>query len=436
MSCIKYNNFAKDLRISGNVPYPYYYPYISSCPNIVGDPCAKEISCYFDYNGVYDPLRGTGTCHDNQQNNNICYKDRDPRLEKYDYLCYDQTPYQDPSICQQFAVQRLVSNLFEFARNFDINLLDPWGIVIADDVVWVANAGTGLITTYDLLGCPLGPIINVFGSVNNIGGPTGIVYNNSLEFIIRSGRVSGPAYIIVATIDGTINGYNFSVDPINAILVVDNTANNSVYRGLAIARINNRLLDYHNNLFLYAADFYNGKIDVFDSNFNQINNFSFLDEFSGDPIPEDYAPFNIVNIGDLLYVLYAKQDPFDNQYELPGTGNGYISIFSTNGTFIKRFVSRCVLNAPWGLALVPSWFGYPAGAIMVSNSGDGTINIFDCEGKFLGKLKDEEGHDICVDGLRALVNNPNYLRIIYWTASSNSFLDANVGTITSQAIEC
>lgn len=316
------------------------------------------------------------------------------------------------------------------AKHFDMNLLDPWGIVLVNDTVWVANAGTGLIIVYNLIGKPLCTMINVFGSSSNIAEPTGIDHNSNLDaFFIVKGSISYSSTILVATRNGTISGYNFELDPDNSILVIDKTANNSVYTGLAIVNtsIKNKI-----NSTLYVTDFYNQHIDVFDSKFNSITTYPFIDQYSSDPIPSDFAPFNIVNIGDFLYVTYAKQNPSDNQYALPGKSNGFVSIFTPTGDFVKRFASRGTLNVPWGIVLAPSWFGYPAGSLLISNFGDGTINVFDGQGKYLGNMKDKSYNDLNMEGIRGLALNPNYNKILYWTSSANNLRDAYMGTINTR----
>lgn len=328
--------------------------------------------------------------------------------------------YPDPCVNLRFSVHNLVANYPNLARNFDINLLNPWGIVVVNDIVWVANNGAGVITSYNLLGLPLISIINVFGAADNVACPTGIVHNPTNGFIVMSGRLSGPSTFLIATMDGTINGYNITVDPDNSYVVVDSSTNNSVYTGLTIAEN-----------CLYVADFYNKKIDTFDLNFTKITNYCFVDECTTDPIPYDYAPFNIVYLCGVLFVLYAKQNPKDNQYEFAGPGNGYISIFTLKGIFIKRFASRGVLDTPWGMVRAPSWFGFPAGAVMVANTGDGIINVFKDDGKFIGRLKDCSFSDICIDGVRGLAHSATCNGIIYWTADSNNMRNSFMGTINS-----
>lgn len=355
--------------------------------------------------------------------NDILYGDRCYYL--YDanpvQCCYEQTPYADPSYCNNFTVAFLASNKVCDARNFDINLLDPYGILIINDVIWVASAGTGLITSYNLEGGPLCMSINVFGPGENIASPTAIVVNTNVTgFLIMTDSKRRPSTFIISTRDGTVNGYNADVQCDTSIVLIDNSANNSVYTGMT----------YYNSA-IYLADFYNAKIDVYDKDLNKLA-YPFIDEYSTDPIPADYAPFNIVTIIDMLYVAYAKQDPRDNQRELHGQGNGYISVFTPKGIFVKRFASRGPLNAPWGIVLAPSEFGFPAGSIMVSNSGNGSISVFDCEGNCLGNLKDGNGNEIIIDGIRALVINPCYRKNVYFSSQSADNLKvARIGAIYS-----
>src|SRR5207244_876390 len=80
-------------------------------------------------------------------------------------------------------------------------------------------------------------------------------------------------------------------------------------------------------------DFHNNKIDIFDWNFQPVTTFSLIDP----TLPPNFAPFNIVNIKDFLFVLYAKQKLPDKRDDEAGLGNGFINIFKPDGTFVKLF---------------------------------------------------------------------------------------------------
>ena len=144
----------------------------------------------------------------------------------------------------------------------------------------------------------------------------------------------------------------------------------------------------------------------------QLVNMSFMDG----SIPAGYAPFNIQNIDNKLYVMYAKPRPGGSE---SGPGLGYINIFNPDGTLVKRFISNGQLNAPWGIAKAPASFWGDGGVpnrILVGNFGDGRINVFDENGNFQGQLR-AHGNPIVLEGLWAITFaptsatavNPNWL---------------------------
>lgn len=410
MAYLQFQDYYRNLLLSGRLPMPYpnQSPYIHSSPNLSNENCGDGGICREI--GSWGPIANDYQYYAWHHQYNSYMEDE----------CYDAPmPYQDPSTALNFISINLVSNIPDCSRNIDPNLLDPWGIVVIGDTIWITNSGSGLITRYNLLGIPLLPAINIFGPFCNIAQPTGIVYNcNIFAFPLIKANISESASIIVATRDGTINGYNGQIDSCSSALLIDNSMNNSVYTGLELV-----------NNILYAVDFYNQCIDTYDGNLYKITMGAFEDKCIEDPIPVDFAPYNIINIGDVLYVTYARQNPVDNQYEFLGPGHGYINIFTLDGIFIKRFASRCCLNAPWGMAVSPSCFGYPAGSLLISNFGDNTINIFDPCGVYLGKMKDKSGIDLFIMGIRGLYVNTNHDRIVYWTSRGNNLKEAYIGSI-------
>jgi len=212
--------------------------------------------------------------------------------------------------------------------------------------------------------------------------PTGAIFNNTTGFVVGT----APARFIFASEDGTITAWNSGT---TAVLEVDNSGSDTIYKGLALASSGA-------NNYLYAADFHNGKIDIFDSNFAPA---TLAGSFSDPTIPAGFAPFDIQAIGGNLYVTYAKQDD-QKEDDVPGIGNGFINVFDTSGTFLKRFASNGSLNSPWGLTMAPASFGPFGGALLVGNFGDGAINAFDpTTGALLGQLEDPKGNVISIQGL-------------------------------------
>jgi uncharacterized protein (TIGR03118 family) len=295
-----------------------------------------------------------------------------------------------------FAQLNLVSDLPGVARHTDPNLVNPWGIVTSKNgSIQVANNGTGTSTAYfgngDSFPNGTTPLVISIPGPGGVGSgkPTGLVLNKTNGFVIRKGNVSAPATYLFATEDGTIAGWNKSVDPTHAIIVIDNSASKAIYKGLAIG-------SSHGRDFIYATNFHDNRVEMYDRNFRLVKVFT-------DPnVPSDFAPFGIRKIHGKLYVTFAKQDA-DKEDDVPGQGNGFVDVFSTNGDFIERLISRGELNSPWGLALAPEGFGKFEFALLVGNFGNGRINAFDIEsGKFLGTLRDFDANPLVIEGLWAL----------------------------------
>src|SRR5262249_6246479 len=150
---------------------------------------------------------------------------------------------------------------------------------------------------------------------------------------------------------------------------------------------------------LYAADFGLGTVDVFDQDFRPVAR---PGSFHDPNLPGGFAPFNIQNINNLLFVTYAQQDE-DRTEDVAGAGHGFIDVYDTDGSLIRRFASQGALNSPWGLALAPPEFGPFGGAALVGNNGDGHINAYDPgSGRFLGQLGDDNGIPLAIPDLWAL----------------------------------
>jgi uncharacterized protein (TIGR03118 family) len=294
-----------------------------------------------------------------------------------------------------YQTNNLVSDGFVAADHTDPNLVNAWGIAFNPNaVVWVASNGAGVSTLYDGLGVPQTLVVTVPlpGSVSGASTPTGIVFNSSSDFKVSKGDTSGAAAFIFATEDGTISGWSPGVDPTNAILMVDNSASGAVYKGLALGGNGTA----H---FLYATNFKTGQIDVFDSSFHPA---TLSGSFSDPKIPDDFAPFGIQNINGDIYVTYAKRDPATLD-DVKGRGLGFVNVFDTNGTLIRRVATKGKLNAPWGLAMAPADFGKFSNRLLVGNFGDGRINAFDiATSRAAGTLQTSQGHDLKIDGLWGL----------------------------------
>jgi uncharacterized protein (TIGR03118 family) len=101
-------------------------------------------------------------------------------------------------------------------------------------------------------------------------------------------------------------------------------------------------------------------------------------------------------------VSYARQDALGHD-DVAGAGNGFVDVYDTDGSPLKRLISNGSLNSPWGLALTTANFGAFSNDLLVGNFGDGIINAFDpTTGAFLGRLEDSGGNPIVIEGLWGL----------------------------------
>jgi len=154
---------------------------------------------------------------------------------------------------------------------------------------------------------------------------------------------------------------------------------------------------------LVATDFHDGTVDVYDATYE---NSALQHPFVDSTIPAGFAPFNVMPVGDAVYVTYAKQDA-DKQDDEAGPGNGYVSQFKTDGTYVKTLISGGALNSPWAVAMAPSNFGDLAGMLLVGNFGDGTIHAYDpATGALVGQLTNGTGAPLLIPGLWDLKVGP------------------------------
>jgi len=317
----------------------------------------------------------------------------------------------------KFATHELITTN---KKNPDPSLINPWGITQDNDYIWIANNATGTITNYNLFGKKLSNIINVPSTNNNKSSPTDIVINYSNGFLITQNSLSVPSYMIIATENGTICGYNPQIDPINAITIINNSSTNAVYTGLILVKN-----------YLYATDFHNKKIDVFDSNFSLNSNFQFIDTSIINQIPADFAPYNIEQIQNKLYVSYAQQLSPANISVKNGKGNGYINIFDLNGEFLSRFASKGNLSSPWAMIIAPITLGCFVNYLLVGNFGNGQINIYDFNGNYLTKLKNKYNDPLLIFGLHALIV-VRVSQLVYFSTGTDTEMDGIIGDIIEE----
>src|SRR5438105_7359192 len=289
-----------------------------------------------------------------------------------------------------YTVTNLVSDVPGLAVHLDPDLVNAWGLTaLPTSPWWVADNGTDVSTLYRADGSKVPLTVQVPSS------PTGAVSNTGSHFVVSNATGSGPALFIFATKEGKILGWNPTVSLMQTQVAVDHSGLGAVYKGLAIAST-------PTGDFLYATDFHNGRVDVFDGNFQQVNT---PGAFVDPGIPRGYAPFGIQNVNGTIVVTYAKQDAAAHD-DVAGQGHGFVDMFDASGTFLRRVATHGQLNSPWGIAMAPADFGAFGGDLLVGNFGDGQISAFEPQpdGTFelVGQLRTSNRTVLTIDGLWAL----------------------------------
>jgi uncharacterized protein (TIGR03118 family) len=239
----------------------------------------------------------------------------------------------------------------------DAQLVNPWGLAASrDGPWWVSNEGRSTSTLYSGEGRKQALTVAV------PGGPTGVVFNGGPGFVVRGNGVAAPARFIYACEDGMIRGWAPTVPSgwsRQAVVAVDTGASGALFRGVTLARGK-----------LYATDFHNDRILVFDSKWRPVVKAgAFVDRAK----PDWYAPFGIQAIGDRIFVTYAYRAPVNGNDAPHG---GYVDEFDLEGRWIARVGHTHELDEPWGVALAPPGFGRFGGDLLVANFGSGKINAY------------------------------------------------------------
>jgi uncharacterized protein (TIGR03118 family) len=327
---------------------------------------------------------------------------------------------------QHYTQVNLDANVSGAAEAVDTHLVNAWGLARSSGSAWwVSDEGTGFATLYNGAGAKQSLVVTIPKSNPNdptfpTGTPTGAISNNSpSDFLVVPNKA---AAFIFATLDGSIAAWNPTVGlaqganpPSTNAVTVARGAAGSGYTALTTAFVDG-------NRYLYAANFLQGRIDVYDNTFTAAklkgddhSGYHFFDDdhlsgderpFTDDRLPRNFVPFNVQAIGNDLVVTYALHFA-GNPFETPGPGLGYVDIYSSKGKLLRRLEHGDWLNAPWGVTLAPLDFGRFSHHLLVSNfsaggttQSAGSISAYDLDtGKFAGLLEDASGKPISINGI-------------------------------------
>ncbi|MEO6358395.1 MAG: TIGR03118 family protein [Ferruginibacter sp.] len=346
----------------------------------------------------------------------------------------------DPHDLRNFKQVNLVANSAKYHPvTIDPTLLNGFGMAWSPNgVAWVNSVGGHVSELYSSEGAIVRTPVNIPSATDTIGGlPTGIVFSGGKGFNLPNGGSS----FLFAGFDGVLSGWNPASG--NNAKKAGGFAG-AAYTGLAIASNNGRNL-------IYAANFSGRRIDVWDTAFSRVQM-----PFADPGIPLNYSPYNIQTVGDRLFVIYGQQTAPGEGGHVAGAGKGYVSVFNTDGSFVKRFASGGSLNLPWGVTMASASFleendmDTKSGSegndkvnhepnepvVLVGNFGDGRINVYSLDSRFLGQLRSHE-HTIVIDGLWALSFAPSTATAIdparlYFTAGPANEADGLFGYLIKQ----
>jgi uncharacterized protein (TIGR03118 family) len=294
-----------------------------------------------------------------------------------------------------YAVTPLASDVPGLAPATDSNLQNTWGLARgAATPWWIANNGTASTSVYTAAGTRVD--IGGLPAQGVPGDPTGAVFSG-IAGQFQVGTAADPTALGTSNFvfdgeDGTISAWRIGS---TAAQVTVPATGGAVFKGLAIS-------NGSSGPRLYATDFANGRVDVFDGSWNPVN----VPRAFVDPrLPKHYAPFGIQTIGDRVFVTYAKQQAGSTD-EAHGRGLGIVDVYDLDGNFLGRVAQHGQLDAPWGLAWAPASFGRFGGDLLVGNFGDGRINAYRemKNGRFehRGTLHSARHGKLSIDGLWAL----------------------------------
>jgi uncharacterized protein (TIGR03118 family) len=286
-----------------------------------------------------------------------------------------------------YAVQPLVSDV-RGAPTHDRALVNGWGLAASETGPWwMTSEARGVSPLYAGDGRKQALTVTVEG------GPTGVVYNGGPGFLVHGNGRTGAARFIFACEDGSIRGWAPSVPTgwsTVAEVAVSGAETGTIFRGLAIATLPS------GEERLYATDFHNLKVLVFDETWREVVESG---AFTDPALPPAFGPFGIQTVGERIFVTYAGLAPV-NGNDAP-TG-GYVDEFDLHGKLIARVGSMGELHEPWGVAQAPESFGRFGGDLLVANFGSGRITAFrrtDGGWRFHGHLPARNGKPLVIQGM-------------------------------------
>ena len=273
--------------------------------------------------------------------------------------------------------QRVItSNVAGTAPNIDTNLVDPRGIVVTKDVIWVISYGTSLLSNYTYHGS--------FRFSVSVPTPTGITTDDKGKVVYISSS----------------NGNVYSLNVKN--LSKSNTSNQTLTPYISpggnlsdVAWMKGKL---------YVASYSAGTVDIY-------NGTNKMDTMVDRALASfNYQPFGLYTHCGNLYVSYSDNTRL--------TGHGYVNVYKHKHNTFERLISRSNLSWPHGM--------YVSGNdLIVASAGTGVVSLFNKDtGEYKRDVVTPEGGVLINDGVSAITEQNDKL---YFTAANNEGKMGSIG---------
>ena len=185
------------------------------------------------------------------------------------------------------------------------------------------TTGPGVSTLYRVT--PLTNAVTKAGLTVTIPGD-GSVTGQTFNTGAGGGAFNGDNFLFVNE-DGTISGWRGALGTTAEVLQPGSPAN--VYKGTAVGSVGGHTICTRPTSAPGAIDVLKGDAAAP----------TLPGSFTDPTLPSGYAPFGIAQIGNTLYVTYAKQDATKHDDDA-GPGRGFVAAFDLSGNFLGRIASR------------------------------------------------------------------------------------------------
>jgi DNA-binding beta-propeller fold protein YncE len=261
----------------------------------------------------------------------------------------------------------LVSSVDNSAKNYDLNLINPQGIVANEKHIWIISLESSLVIKYSVKGVKAQEI--------SVPRPTSICL--------------GKKNIYVSSENGNIYKIEKKGEAIASIYIsVGNQVTSITFlKGLLYVIMPNK--DY--------VSIYNENIEIkalADKSLSAIG----------------YKPLFLGSNDNVVYVIYSDGNKI--------IGHGYINKYCPKKNSFSRIINRSNLTGPQGII--------SNNIIYVANSVNGTISIFDENGDYMSQLKNMYGGILVNDGISGLFFNKKSSKL-YFCAANNSGKLGSIG---------